>query len=149
MSPNRLEAVYLVALVQLLLAAVLAWRDRHQRERRPTSAGLLLVGCGLWLLVNSVGEGPVLLHVAQGHGLTLADVPGLLLGAWAVGMLVASWLAHRGRPSQSSAQPVPVGQGVGAQLPAAGVQGEAVDDAVQDDGPQDLAAGRDGTDRLQ
>jgi len=64
--------------------------------RRPGlgPAALLAVACVTWLLLNGPLEGPVLLVLAAGHGLTLAD---LLVPCAALTMLVASARARAAR----------------------------------------------------
>ena len=64
-----------------LLVLVAGTGDRTGR----TGAVVLALVSVLWLLVNQPMEGPVLLVVSPGHGLTAADLAGLLglgLAAW-------------------------------------------------------------------
>ncbi|TFV88396.1 hypothetical protein E4P40_10030 [Blastococcus sp. CT_GayMR20] len=60
-----------LALVGLVLAAGLSGRSGG------TGAAVLAGVSVLWLLVNKPMEGPVLLTVGPGHGLTGADLAGL------------------------------------------------------------------------
>jgi hypothetical protein len=59
------------------------------RCNTPAWPVLLIVLCGLWLLVNKPLEGPVLLVLARGHGITVSD---LLAPA---GMALAAVLLYR------------------------------------------------------
>ena len=75
--------VALLVLLALAGAALLCRRDS------PAWPVLLILLCGLWLLVNKPLEGPVLVDVSRGHGITLSD---LLAPA---GMAVAAVLLYR------------------------------------------------------
>jgi hypothetical protein len=44
------------------------------RCNTPAWPVLLIVLCGLWLLVDKPLEGPVLLVLARGHGITVSDL---------------------------------------------------------------------------
>ena len=54
--------------------------------RRRVTALVLVVFGGVWLLVNSPVEGPVLVRLTPGHGLTTADLLSVLA------FLIAGWL---------------------------------------------------------
>lgn len=60
-----------LALLALVLCAAWSRRDK-------TSALLLGVASVVWVLLDHPMEGRVLITVARGHGLTAADVPGLV-----------------------------------------------------------------------
>jgi hypothetical protein len=69
----------LTALLALVaMASATTYAIRHPTFR---SAGLLLAAAVPWLLLNGPFEGPTLVVVSPGHGLTVADllVPGALL----------------------------------------------------------------------
>ena len=69
----------LTALLALVaMASATTYAIRHPAVR---SAGLLLATAVAWLLSNGPFEGPTLVVVSPGHGLTVADllVPGALL----------------------------------------------------------------------
>ena len=69
----------LTALLALVaMASATTYAIRHPAVR---SAGLLLATAVAWLLSNGPLEGPTLVVVSPGHGLTVADllVPGALL----------------------------------------------------------------------
>jgi hypothetical protein len=68
-------------LALVLLVLVAGTGDRTGR----TGAVVLAVVSVLWLLVNQPMEGAVLLVVSPGHGLTAADLAGLL------GLALAVW----------------------------------------------------------
>lgn len=68
-------------LTLLLLVLVAGTGDRTGRA----GALVLAVVSALWLLDNNAMEGPVLLTVAPTHGLTAADLTGLL------GLALAAW----------------------------------------------------------
>lgn len=53
---------------------------------------MLLVLALVWILVNGPVEGPVLVDVTPGHGLTVADLPALAAGVVAV---VLAWPRRR------------------------------------------------------
>lgn len=77
-----------VTLAALVVAAW--WSPRAGRAGAVTLAAVSV----LWLLVNDPMEGPVLLTVAEDHGLTAADLAGLaglLIAAWEL------WWSHRHR----------------------------------------------------
>jgi len=59
-----------------LIFLVLAFRFTYRRGAR---AGYLLMAASLfWLVLDKSMEGPVLLHFGEDHGLTGADLSGLL-----------------------------------------------------------------------
>jgi hypothetical protein len=61
----------IVAVLVLLALAGAALLCRHDS---PVWPALLILLCGLWLLVNKPLEGPVLVVVSRGHGITLSDL---------------------------------------------------------------------------
>ncbi|MEO7262036.1 MAG: hypothetical protein ABI047_12395 [Jatrophihabitantaceae bacterium] len=61
----------LVAVVVLLALAGAALLCRRDVLLWPA---VLIVLCGLWLLVNKPLEGPVLVVISHGHGITLSDL---------------------------------------------------------------------------
>ena len=77
-----------VSFVAAMAAAVLVRRRRG--KLRPSLRALLAVAfvglSGLWLIVNGSLEGPVLLPLSTGHGVTAADLLSL------VGLAVAVWI---------------------------------------------------------
>lgn len=74
-------------LTLLLLVLVAGTSDRTGRA----GALVLALVSVLWLLVNGTMEGPVLVTVAPTHGLTAADLTGLL------GLGLAAWRVVSGR----------------------------------------------------
>jgi hypothetical protein len=76
----------LVAVLVLLAVAGAALLCRRDTSLWPA---VLILLCGVWLLVNKPLEGPVLVVVSHGHGITLSD---LLTPA---GMAFAAVLLYR------------------------------------------------------
>jgi hypothetical protein len=60
-----------VAVLVLLALAGSALLSRRDTLLWPA---VLIVLCGLWLLVDKPLEGPVLVVVSRGHGITLSDL---------------------------------------------------------------------------
>jgi hypothetical protein len=60
----------------VLVALVLTVRFTH--ARRPRAGYLLMLVAVLWLVVDKAMEGPTVLYVTANHGLTAADLAGLV-----------------------------------------------------------------------
>jgi hypothetical protein len=80
-----------VLLAAATLIAVLAAAAGCVVTRRPGAAWLLLLFCAAWLPVNRPIEGPVILRLSPGHGITLADL--LSIAGFGVAAVVL-WRAH-------------------------------------------------------
>lgn len=76
-------ALAVAVLLALVGCALLCRRDT------PLWPVVLIVLCGLWLLVNKPLEGPVLLVLARGHGLTVSDLLAV------AGVVLAGVLVYR------------------------------------------------------
>jgi hypothetical protein len=57
---------------------------------------LLIVLCGLWLVVNKPLEGPVLVVISRGHGITLSDLLAPAGVAFAAALLYRRSRSRRG-----------------------------------------------------
>lgn len=83
-----LVLVALAALAVQCLAVLVQWPVSHGAWRVGLSA---VVVTGVWWLLNAPLEGPTLLVVSYGHGLTLGDLaglPALLLGGAVLALAV-------------------------------------------------------------
>ncbi|MGC4110514.1 MAG: hypothetical protein QM747_08855 [Nocardioides sp.] len=84
-----------VVLVALVLTV------RFTTGRRPRAGYVLMAVAVLWLLVDKAMEGPTVLYVSPDHGLTAADLAGLVglaLGlrqAWPDVVRRSGWLTRR------------------------------------------------------
>ena len=56
--------------------------------RRVVIAGLLFVAAVVWVLINGPFEGPTLLVLTPGHGITLADLASVAAAVVAATLLV-------------------------------------------------------------
>jgi len=79
-----------LVLIALAGAALLCRRDT------PVWPAVLILLCVLWLLVNKPLEGPVLIVVSRGHGVTLSD----LLAPAGMALAIAVLRHRRGRRSR-------------------------------------------------
>lgn len=91
MPPLLAHDVFPAAWPGLVLASVVLAAGIGSRLGRPGGLLLAMASVG-WLLVNRSMEGGTLVVVVPGqHGLTAADLAGL------VGLALAAWLLVRGR----------------------------------------------------
>ena len=81
MATSRL--IVLVVVLVVLLISVVPLLRAHSPAHGPRlrgAAAVVVVSVGLlWMLVNRPVEGPVLVTVARTHGLTVADIPSVVL----------------------------------------------------------------------
>jgi hypothetical protein len=86
-------------LAALVLAALVLVAGMSGPYGRRGAAALAVLSV-LWLLVNSPMEGPVLLVVTRGHGVTGGDLAGLA----GLGLAVWRWLPTRDRTRGATAR---------------------------------------------
>ncbi|HEX8095748.1 hypothetical protein [Jatrophihabitans sp.] len=73
--------VAVLVLLALIGTVLLCRRDT------PVWPAVLILLCGLWLLVDKPLEGPVLIGISRGHGITLSDLLAPAGVAFAAGLL--------------------------------------------------------------
>ena len=102
MATPRLLVLVAVLVVLLLAVVPLLRADTPAHAGRLRgAAAVVVVSVGLlWMLVNRPVEGPILFTVARTHGMTVADIPSVVL------FLVAAWIVRpRRRPAAAPGAP--------------------------------------------
>jgi hypothetical protein len=92
-------------LVAVLVLLAVAGTVLLCRRDTPLWPAVLILLCGLWLVVNKPLEGPVLVVISRGHGVTLSD---LLAPA---GVAFAAVLLYRRGRSRRGTHRLPGEQG--------------------------------------
>jgi hypothetical protein len=81
-----------LVLLALVCAVLLCRRDTW------IWPAVLVLLCGVWLLVDKPVEGPVLVGISRGHGITLSDLLAPAGVAFAAAVLYRRGLRHRAKP---------------------------------------------------
>lgn len=84
-------------LIAVLVLLALGGASLQCRRDTPVWPAVLILLCVLWLLVNKPLEGPVLIVVSRGHGITVSD----LLAPAGMVFAAAVLLSRRGRRSRA------------------------------------------------
>ena len=81
MAISRLIVLVLVLVVLLISVVPLLRTDAPGHTARLRGAAAVVVAAVglLWMLVNRPVEGPILFTVARTHGMTVADIPSVVL----------------------------------------------------------------------
>ena len=94
-SPSsRASALYVLTLAAVLAGTALCAFALRRPRWDVLAAALAGTGAGAWLLSNGAGEGPLLVLVTTGNGLTAADLLAVPAGCL-VGLLVLRRLRGR------------------------------------------------------
>ena len=110
MATSRLIVLVVVLLVLLIsVVPLLRAAPSAHGARLRGAAAVVVVSVGvLWMLVNHPVEGPILFTVARTHGMTVADIPSVVLFVVAgVIALPSRWRASRWWVGRRAPAPAP------------------------------------------